>query len=183
MSDNVTYQYAANHGDLQCGWDDAEQYGLQDECDPSTSRIQILIGDKSLDTTHFVPRSIALVKPPVCRDRWNLRSKLRRCSNVSRATLLTAFCPTLAKTAFSSSVKSVAPIRAAPSAREEEESLYIVTRGQLNKKRGRRTSKNERPRQDPHRRVLRNLHVQRVDNILKYQRHLHVEHLSKSLHF
>ena len=107
---------------------------MQDECDPSTSRIQILIGDKSLDTTHFVPRSIALVKPPVCRDRWNLRSKLRRCSNVSRATLLTAFCPTLAKTAFSSSVKSVAPIRAAPSAREEEESLYIVTRVQLNKK-------------------------------------------------
>ena len=28
----------------------------------------------------FVPRSMALVKPPVCLERWKLRSSLSRCS-------------------------------------------------------------------------------------------------------
>lgn len=36
--------------------------------------------------TRFVPRSMARVSPPVCRERWNLRSIARRWSNVSRAT-------------------------------------------------------------------------------------------------
>ena len=64
---------------------------------------------------HFVPRSIALVKPPVCLERWNFKPRFKRCSNVSLATLRIALWPTLAKTAFNSSPNSVAPIRAAPS--------------------------------------------------------------------
>jgi hypothetical protein len=72
-------------------------------------------GTSKRGTTHLVPRSMALVSPPVCLDRWNLRSRLRRCSKVSLATLRTACCPILAKTAFRSSEKRVAPILAAPS--------------------------------------------------------------------
>lgn len=65
--------------------------------------------------THLVPLSIALVRPPVCRERWNLRSIESRCSNVSRATLRIAFWATEAKSALRSSEKSVEKIRAAPS--------------------------------------------------------------------
>ena len=36
--------------------------------------------------THLVPRSIALVSPPVCLSRWNFISMLSKCSNVSLAT-------------------------------------------------------------------------------------------------
>jgi len=64
---------------------------------------------------YLVPRSMARVSPPVCRDRWNLRSRLSRCSNVWRATVRTARWPTLANTAFNSSPNSVAPTRAPPS--------------------------------------------------------------------
>jgi hypothetical protein len=65
--------------------------------------------------THLVPRSMALVNPPVWRDRWNFKSRFSRCSNVSRATRRTARCPTFANTALRSSPNNVAPIRAAPS--------------------------------------------------------------------
>src|SRR5580692_10912424 len=75
---------------------------------------------------HLVPRSMALVSPPVCLDRWNLRSRFKRCSKVSLATLRTACCPMLAKTAFRSSEKRVAPILAAPSEITREVSLADV---------------------------------------------------------
>lgn len=63
----------------------------------------------------FVPLSIARVRPPVWRVKWNFRSRWRRCSKVSRATFRIARWPMLAKTEFSSSPESVAPIRAKPS--------------------------------------------------------------------
>ena len=63
----------------------------------------------------LVPLSIALVSPPVCRLKWNLRSRLSRCSNVSRATFRMARCPIFANTALRSSPERVAPILAAPS--------------------------------------------------------------------
>ena len=62
----------------------------------------------------FVPRSNALVRPPVCRDRWKFRSKLNKWLKTLRATFLIAFCATLAKTAFRSSWNKVAPILVTP---------------------------------------------------------------------
>lgn len=63
----------------------------------------------------FVPRSIALVKPPVCLERWKLRSSRSKCSKTLHATRRMAFWATLAKMAFRSSWNSAAPIRVAPS--------------------------------------------------------------------
>lgn len=39
----------------------------------------------------LVPRSIALVSPPVCRERWKFKSSLRRCSKTLHATRRIAF--------------------------------------------------------------------------------------------
>ena len=63
----------------------------------------------------FVPRSIALVKPPVCFERWKFRSSRRRCSNTLQATLRMAFWATFAKTAFRNSWKIAAAILVVPS--------------------------------------------------------------------
>jgi hypothetical protein len=63
----------------------------------------------------FVPRSMALVRPPVCLDRWKLRSSLSRWSYTLHATARIAFCETVAKMALRSSWKTVALIRVRPS--------------------------------------------------------------------
>ena len=65
--------------------------------------------------TDFVPRSIALVKPPVCLVRWNPMSRFNRCAKTLRATLRIAPWATLANTALRSSEKRPAPMRASPS--------------------------------------------------------------------
>lgn len=64
---------------------------------------------------YLVPRSIARVSPPVCLERWNRESRDRRWPNVSRAILRMASWATLANTAFRSSEKRVAEVRAKPS--------------------------------------------------------------------
>ena len=66
--------------------------------------------------THLVPRSIALVKPPVWRVRWKPMSRLSKCVNTFRATRRIACCATDANTALRSSEKAAAPTRASPSA-------------------------------------------------------------------
>ena len=65
----------------------------------------------------LVPRSIAHVKPPICLERWNHRSRFNKCSNVSLATFRMAAWPTFANIALRSSEDSVDPIQAAPSIR------------------------------------------------------------------
>jgi hypothetical protein len=88
---------------------------------PHTSEISNAVGKiwKTMAVNRklipLVPRSIALVKPPVCLERWKLRSSLSKCSYTLQATLRIAFCATLAKTALRSSWDTVAPIRVKPS--------------------------------------------------------------------
>lgn len=122
------HQDPADHGDLERCWDDVKDDRAKYEGN-SSEKVQTrqTLKDQSLPQRHsirskgetgktyFVPLSIALVRPPVCRDRWNLRSIESRCSNVSRATLRIAFWATEAKSALRSSEKSVEKIRAAPS--------------------------------------------------------------------
>ena len=53
---------------------------------PQTREISKAVGRiwKTIEVSRklmpFVPRSMALVKPPVWRDRWKLRSSFSRCS-------------------------------------------------------------------------------------------------------
>lgn len=120
-------------------------------------------------STHLVPRSIARVRPPVWRDKWNLRSRFNRCPKVSRATFRTARCPTLANTALSISPKSVAPMRAAPSERwmnktSKEDASPL-------------TSKNQRTTHHPNGRPCRNIQVQQIDDLLEYKGYLNVQQL------
>ena len=73
---------------------------------PHTIEISSAVGKiwKTIDVNRklmpLVPRSSALVRPPVCLDKWKLRSSLSKCSNTLQATLRIAFCATLANTAF-----------------------------------------------------------------------------------
>lgn len=80
---------------------------------------------------YFVPRSMARVKPPVCLSKWNFISKLRRCSNVSLATLRIARWPMLAKMALRSSPERVAPILAAPSSDNSNDDLVQSWNGDV----------------------------------------------------
>ena len=63
----------------------------------------------------LVPRSRALVSPPVCLERWKFRSSLSRCSKTLQATRRIAFWATFAKTAFLSSWNIAALILVTPS--------------------------------------------------------------------
>jgi len=46
----------------------------------------VLSQDPEFDqSTHLVPRSMALVNPPVCLVKWNFKSRSNRCSKVLRA--------------------------------------------------------------------------------------------------
>lgn len=65
--------------------------------------------------THLVPRSMARVRPPVWRSRWNFMSMLSRWLKVSRATLRMVLCATVAKMAFRSSPNKVEHTLATPS--------------------------------------------------------------------
>jgi hypothetical protein len=73
---------------------------------PQTNEISRAVGMmwKTMDCKRklipFVPRSIALVKPPVCLDRWKFRSSFSKWSKTVAATRRMAFCATLAKTAL-----------------------------------------------------------------------------------
>jgi hypothetical protein len=64
---------------------------------------------------------MALVKPPVCLDRWKFRSSFSKWSKTVAATRRMAFCATLAKTALRISWNTAAPILVAPSEGELEE--------------------------------------------------------------
>lgn len=121
----------------------------------------------------FVPRSIARVRPPVWRLRWNLRSRLRRCSKVSRATLRTARWPIFAKTAFKSSADSVAPTRAKPSARRR---LFGQEGGEGDKS---PTAEDDRARYDPGGRARRKVDVESVDDMFEEGWDLHIEQLAR----
>lgn len=88
---------------------------------PHTRKISSAVGStwKTMDVSKklmpFVPLSIALVRPPVCRERWKFRSSRKRCSKTLQATRRIAFCATLANTAFRASWKRVALILVTPS--------------------------------------------------------------------
>lgn len=94
---------------------------------PQTNEISRAVGImwKTIDCKRklipFVPRSIALVRPPVCLDRWKLRSSFSRWSKTVAATRRMAFCATLAKTALRTSWNTAAPILVAPSGGRLEE--------------------------------------------------------------
>lgn len=116
----ATHQDTTNKRDLERCGNYAEDDGLKEEgYSPTEWSSCISYNDAVAIDAYFVPLSIARVSPPVCRDRWNLRSRWRRCSNVCLATLRTALWPTLAKVALRSSPDNVAPIRAAPSTRHQ----------------------------------------------------------------
>ena len=85
------------------------QYGEVLTRMPHTKDISNAVGniwntiDESRKLIPFVPRSMALVKPPVCLVKWKFRSSLSKCSYTLQATLRIAFCATLANTALRSS--------------------------------------------------------------------------------
>ena len=104
---------------------------------PQTNEISRAVGIiwKTMDCKRklipFVPRSIALVRPPVCLDRWKFRSSFSRWSKTVAATRRMAFCATLAKTALRISWNTAAPILVAPSegGLEEDETMerHVLT--------------------------------------------------------
>ena len=90
---------------------------------PQTNEISNAVGnmwntiEDSKKLIPFVPRSMALVSPPVCLVKWKFKSSLNRCSYTLHATLRIAFWATLATTALRSSWDTVAPILVKPSTR------------------------------------------------------------------
>lgn len=63
-----TYKNAAYHGNLQGGRNDPKYDRLQNERNTSVQIVKVISGGV-LKNTDFVPRSIALVNPPVCLDK------------------------------------------------------------------------------------------------------------------
>lgn len=121
----------------------------------------------------LVPRSIALVSPPVWRVRWKLRSSRNKCSKTFPATLRMAFWATLANTAFRSSWKSVAPILVAPSETNIVSSPYSGDYRGLSL-----TSYDHGPGYGISSPANGGkIHVHRVNNTLEVEWHLHVQDL------
>lgn len=124
----------------------------------------------------LVPRSMALVNPPVWRVRWKFRSSRSKCSKTFPATFRIAFCATLANTAFRNSWKSVAPILVAPSAIEAVSSDMILARAiELVV---RLTGYNHRPGHG----ICSStnsckINVHRIDDALEIERHFHIKNL------
>lgn len=114
--EDLTHQDTAYHRDLQRRGYYSKQDRLQNErYAPSQYARQYASLVWKAGVVYLVPRSIARVRPPVCRARWKRMSRFSRCSKVSRATFLIACWPIPANTAFKSSPNKLAPIRAAPS--------------------------------------------------------------------
>lgn len=124
----------------------------------------------------LVPRSIALVSPPVCRERWKLRSSFNKCSKTLRATRRIAFWATLAKTAFLNSWKITAPILVAPS----------VGEGQMAQQyRGKKLTGKDHGAGDRHCSAASGckVYVHGIYNALEVERNLYIEDLLYNQHY
>ncbi len=119
----------------------------------------------------FVPRSIALVRPPVCLERWKLRSSLSRWSKTLHATRRIAFCATLAKTAFRISWNSAAPIRVAPSRIEGQLQPFKIP-GNFHTCHDHRTANGPgcATKSDK-------VNIHGINNVLEVKRHLYIQDL------
>lgn len=136
------------------------------------------------------PRSITRETAPVCRFRWKRRSRLRRCSKMSRATRRIARCATDANTAFRSSFIPAAVLRASPSANHGKKFTAAKKDGSgsgLRRKDGEegwaravgRTSEEEGDREDEgHLGRVGHVDVQLVHDVLEDEWDLDVEHLA-----
>ena len=63
------------------------------------------------------------------------------------------------------------------------EAIFVMQASQskpIDRDDGQRTTEDQRTRKDPHRRILRDLHIQGIDDVLEYQRHLYVKYLAIS---